>query len=139
MYLKSILSITIVSVLFMSTSYASEEKQQDDESDKKPTKQLEQIKRDAASGLATGKRDAASGLPSGKRQHKPISVTKPIDKSTPYMKKAANSSETKTSYRLCPDGTKINPGEKCPEKKSKKHYKICPDGSKVNSTKKCPK
>lgn len=30
-------------------------------------------------------RDAASGLPTGKRQHKPISITKPIDKSTPLL------------------------------------------------------
>ncbi len=30
-------------------------------------------------------RDAASGLPSGKRQHKPVSVTKPIDKASPQL------------------------------------------------------
>jgi type VI secretion system secreted protein Hcp len=31
-------------------------------------------------------RDAASGLPTGKRQHKPLVITKPVDKSTPlYM------------------------------------------------------
>jgi len=51
-------------------------------------------------------RDAASGLPTGKRQHKPVSVDKRIDKASP-----------KSAYRLCPDGTMINPGEKCPEKK----------------------
>jgi type VI secretion system secreted protein Hcp len=28
-------------------------------------------------------RDTASGLPSGKRQHKPFTITKEIDKSTP--------------------------------------------------------
>ncbi len=28
-------------------------------------------------------KDAASGLPTGKRQHKPVSVTKPVDKATP--------------------------------------------------------
>ena len=32
-------------------------------------------------------RDAASGLPTGKRQHKPVSVTAPIDKSTPILMK----------------------------------------------------
>jgi len=32
--------------------------------------------------------DTASGLPTGKRQHKPISVTKPIDKATPLLLKA---------------------------------------------------
>ncbi len=30
-------------------------------------------------------RDAASGLPTGKRQHKPITITKEIDKSTPLL------------------------------------------------------
>lgn len=30
-------------------------------------------------------RDAASGLPTGKRQHKPVSVTKPVDKATPLF------------------------------------------------------
>ena len=41
--------------------------------------------RDAASGLPTGKRDAASGLPTGKRQHKPISISKEMDASTPKL------------------------------------------------------
>ena len=45
-------------------------------------------RREAASGLSTGKRDAASGLPTGKRQHKPIRVTKPIDKASPVLAKA---------------------------------------------------
>ncbi len=30
-------------------------------------------------------RDAASGLPTGKRQHKPISISKEIDKSSPLL------------------------------------------------------
>ncbi len=30
-------------------------------------------------------RDAASGLPTGKRQHKPLTVTKEIDKATPLL------------------------------------------------------
>ena len=34
-------------------------------------------------------RDAATGLPTGKRQHKPLSTTKPIDKATPMMMRAA--------------------------------------------------
>ena len=33
-------------------------------------------------------RDAASGLPSGKRQHKPFTITKPIDKSSPLLFRA---------------------------------------------------
>jgi len=28
--------------------------------------------------------DAASGLPTGKRQHKPLSITKEVDKSSPF-------------------------------------------------------
>lgn len=30
-------------------------------------------------------RDAASGLPTGKRQHKPLTIVKPIDKTTPLL------------------------------------------------------
>jgi type VI secretion system secreted protein Hcp len=30
-------------------------------------------------------RDAASGLPTGKRQHKPITITKEVDKSSPVL------------------------------------------------------
>jgi type VI secretion system secreted protein Hcp len=33
-------------------------------------------------------RDAASGLPTGKRQHKPLTIRKEIDKSTPLLMKA---------------------------------------------------
>mmetsp|Transcript_45793 Transcript_45793/g.111494 ORF Transcript_45793/g.111494 Transcript_45793/m.111494 type:complete len:178 (+) Transcript_45793:123-656(+) len=33
-------------------------------------------------------RDAASGLPTGKRQHKPLTITKPIDKATPLLMSA---------------------------------------------------
>lgn len=33
-------------------------------------------------------RDAASGLPTGKRQHKPLTIVKRIDKSTPLLMKA---------------------------------------------------
>ena len=70
--------------------------------------------------------DSASGLPTGKRQHKPISISKPIDKATPLlMRKAstpiANSAENvRAAYKLCPDGTMIHPGEKCPEKAAKR-------------------
>jgi len=38
-------------------------------------------------------RDAASGLPTGKRQHKPITITKEIDKSTPLIFKALVNNE----------------------------------------------
>ncbi|MCB9838252.1 MAG: type VI secretion system tube protein Hcp [Phycisphaeraceae bacterium] len=33
-------------------------------------------------------RDSASGLPTGRRQHKPFTITKPIDKSTPLLMNA---------------------------------------------------
>lgn len=38
-------------------------------------------------------RDAASGLPTGKRQHKPITITKEIDKSTPLLQQALSRNE----------------------------------------------
>ena len=37
----------------------------------------------------TSPRDAASGLPTGKRMHKPITITKTMDKSSPMLAKAA--------------------------------------------------
>ena len=42
-------------------------------------------KRDAASGMATGKREAASGMATGKRQHKPVTITKRVDKASPLF------------------------------------------------------
>lgn len=33
----------------------------------------------------TSPRDAASGLPTGKRQHKPLTITKPIDRASPLL------------------------------------------------------
>lgn len=45
-------------------------------------------------------RDAASGLPTGKRQHKPISVTKPIDKATPLLANIQVNNENITEFRL---------------------------------------
>ena len=41
-------------------------------------------------------RDSASGLPTGKRQHKPITITKEIDKSTPLLFQALVSNENLT-------------------------------------------
>lgn len=38
-------------------------------------------------------RDAASGLPTGKRQHKPITISKEIDKSSPKLAESVSSSE----------------------------------------------
>ncbi len=45
-------------------------------------------------------RDAASGLPTGKRQHKPFTITKPIDKSSPLLMSALDTNETLTNVRL---------------------------------------
>lgn len=66
--------------------------------------------------------DSASGLATGKRQHKPITITKHVDKATPALITSTQNGEksVKSQYRLCPDGTMINPGEKCPEKNAKK-------------------
>jgi type VI secretion system secreted protein Hcp len=44
--------------------------------------------------------DTASGLPSGKRQHRPIRVTKPVDKASPLLANAQTSNENLTSVRI---------------------------------------
>lgn len=41
-------------------------------------------------------RDAATGLPTGKRQHRPISITKRIDKSSPLLMQALVTNESLT-------------------------------------------
>jgi len=45
-------------------------------------------------------RDPASGLPTGKRQHKPIIVTKPIDKATPLLMNLLTNNENITEWSL---------------------------------------
>lgn len=45
-------------------------------------------------------RDAASGLPTGKRQHRPITIIKEIDKSTPLLHEALTNNENITSWEL---------------------------------------
>jgi type VI secretion system secreted protein Hcp len=45
-------------------------------------------------------RDAASGLPTGKRQHKPITITKEIDKSTPLILGALVTNENLTQVLI---------------------------------------
>lgn len=45
-------------------------------------------------------RDAASGLPTGKRQHKPFTVTKEIDKSTPLLYNVLTNNENITDWKL---------------------------------------
>lgn len=45
-------------------------------------------------------RDPASGLPTGKRQHKPITIRKRIDKSTPLLFNALVKNENITEWKL---------------------------------------
>jgi len=45
-------------------------------------------------------RDAASGMASGKRQHKPIVITKELDKSTPILANVLYNNENLTSWEL---------------------------------------
>lgn len=45
-------------------------------------------------------RDAASGLPTGKRQHKPIVITKEIDKATPLLYRAFVENENLPRLKL---------------------------------------
>jgi type VI secretion system secreted protein Hcp len=45
-------------------------------------------------------RDPASGLPTGKRMHKPLTITKEIDKSTPLLLNALTTNENLTSVVL---------------------------------------
>ncbi len=51
-------------------------------------------------------RDAASGLPTGKRQHKPLTITKEIDQSTPLLMKAIFTNQTLPTVKIAiTDGT----------------------------------
>src|SRR5947209_16426326 len=45
-------------------------------------------------------RDVASGLPTGKRQHKPFTITKELDKSTPLLFKVLVTNENLTEVVL---------------------------------------
>jgi type VI secretion system secreted protein Hcp len=45
-------------------------------------------------------RDAASGLPTGKRMHKPLTITKELDKSTPLLYAALVNNENITDWEL---------------------------------------
>jgi type VI secretion system secreted protein Hcp len=45
-------------------------------------------------------RDAASGLPTGKRQHKPVTITKEIDKSSPLLMSVLTNNEQITAWEL---------------------------------------
>ena len=45
-------------------------------------------------------RDAASGLPTGKRQHKPLTITKEVDKATPLLMNVLVNNENITDWNL---------------------------------------
>ena len=45
-------------------------------------------------------RDEASGLPTGKRQHKPLTITKEIDKTTPLLMNALVNNENITDMEI---------------------------------------
>jgi len=45
-------------------------------------------------------RDAASGLPTGKRQHKPITITKAVDKASPLLTNVLVNNENITEWHL---------------------------------------
>jgi type VI secretion system secreted protein Hcp len=45
-------------------------------------------------------RDAATGLPTGKRQHKPLTIVKLIDRSTPLLYQALVTNEKMTTFNL---------------------------------------
>lgn len=48
----------------------------------------------------TAERDAASGLPTGKRQHKPLTITKPVDKASPLLQQALVTNENITEWAI---------------------------------------
>ncbi len=54
----------------------------------------------AAAHSITSPRDAASGLPTGKRMHKPFTITKEVDKSSPLLYMMMISNEIITSWEL---------------------------------------
>ena len=53
----------------------------------------------------TSPRDAATGLATGKRQHKPLTITKEIDKSTPLLMKAIFTNQTLPVVQLSLNGS----------------------------------
>lgn len=60
--------------------------------------------REKGSGMATGKREKGSGLATGKRQHKPITITKPVDKSSPMLARSSGNPQFPSKMVLSQDG-----------------------------------
>lgn len=65
----------------------------------------------APESVQTSTRDAASGMASGKRQHKPLTVTKELDKASPTMARASTTGSTKFSNITLKRGTFMPPPE----------------------------
>lgn len=58
------------------------------------------IEVEAVSHEVLAPHSAASGLPTGKRQHKPLTITKAIDKSSPMLMSALTNNENISSWEL---------------------------------------
>lgn len=60
----------------------------------------------SVSGLAAqnSTRDAASGLPTGKRQHKPLTIVKEMDKSSPLLARSSGNSQFPKNIVLSQNG-----------------------------------
>ena len=71
------------------------------------TKGVDRIQVIAVSHEVVSPRDAASGLPTGKRMHKPMVITKELDKSTPLLMSALVTGQTVPSATLTRWG--VNP------------------------------
>jgi type VI secretion system secreted protein Hcp len=54
----------------------------------------------ASSHAILSPRDPATGLATGKRQHRPLSITKELDRSTPILRSVLTSNETLTTCDL---------------------------------------
>lgn len=53
---------------------------------------------------AVAPRDAASGMPTGKRQHKPVTITKPVDKASPVLAKSLAEGKHLSNVTISVDG-----------------------------------
>lgn len=60
--------------------------------------------REKGSGMATGKREKGSGMATGKRQHKPITIMKEIDKSSPLLARSSGNPQFPSTMVLSQDG-----------------------------------
>ncbi len=80
----------------------------------------------AVSHEVSSPRDAASGLATGKRQHKPIVITKELDKSTPLLYDALVKNEMITEWEL--QFWSANRGGSAAAGKETQHYTVKLEG-----------